>query len=323
MPSPGLRRADARARPPIERCRPSPSEGVAEVSSPIEVSERDAKPLAASNEDGRRQPEPGAQRERPLDEREPANTAWVSLASLFAALWTVAFISCVFWQAGVLASRAMDGASRASSGSQAPRTPAKELSPSTRVDDRADSSSVAAAEVATRAVTPVEAAPASLALVAVEPALTAPRASSIAAFEASAEASEKVIPVGLETALDPTERTLVLGEAPPPDYPRTECDDVFVYIVTLAEGSPQSSAASLGLGSKGAARFRQPGERIGTWTVLAITDDWTGLEPDVWLEKDGVVCQAQLAGNPARLHSALKPAPPRRVRPRRKAPRQR
>jgi hypothetical protein len=96
------------------------------------------------------------------------------------------------------------------------------------------------------------------------------------------------------------------------------CPEIFVYIVTVAEGAPQRSAASLGVGKQGPARFRRPGERIGDWTVLAISDDWTGLNPDVWLEKDGTVCRAELEGNPSRIHQAPKPPPKPKARRRRR-----
>ena len=137
--------------------------------------------------------------------------------------------------------------------------------------------------------------------------VTSPPVAAAVTFEVQAVASEKVIPVGLEAAADDEEYELVLGEAPPPGYPRTSCDDVFVYIVTLAEGAPERSAASLGIGKSSPARLRLPGEKIGDWTVLAITDDSTGINPDVWLEKNGAACSAELAGNPARVAVATKP----------------
>jgi hypothetical protein len=139
-------------------------------------------------------------------------------------------------------------------------------------------------------------------------------------FEAQAEASERVTSLGLDAAeLDGTAGALTLGEPPPPDYPRVDCKDIFVYIVTIADGAPERSAASIGVGKKGPARFRRPGEGIGDWTVLAITDDWSGLNPDVWLEKDGTVCQAELAGNPSRIqHTPKKPRPRSKARRRRR-----
>jgi hypothetical protein len=86
---------------------------------------------------------------------------------------------------------------------------------------------------------------------------------------------------------------------------RTECGDVFVYIVSVAE-APTGSAASLGVGKNSPARFRRPGDRIGDWEVLAITEDWSGMNPAVWLLKGNAVCRAELAGNPARVHVPLK-----------------
>jgi hypothetical protein len=137
-------------------------------------------------------------------------------------------------------------------------------------------------------------------------------------FEAQAEASEKVISLGLDDALDGTAGALTLGQPLPPDYPRVDCKDIFVYIVTIADGAPERSAASIGVGKKGPARFRRPGEGIGDWTVLAIADDWSGLNPDVWLEKDGTVCRAELAGNPSRIQQTPTPRPRPKARRRRR-----
>lgn len=111
------------------------------------------------------------------------------------------------------------------------------------------------------------------------------------AFEAAAEASERIVPLAAE---------------PAPSYEQTECGDVFVYIVSIAEGAPTASAASLAIGKGSPARFRRPGQRIGDWEVLAITDDWSGANPGVWLLKGNTVCRAELAGNPTRVHSPLK-----------------
>jgi hypothetical protein len=122
------------------------------------------------------------------------------------------------------------------------------------------------------------------------------------AFEAAAEASEKIVPLGAEPELD---------------YERTECGDVFVYIVSIAEAAPMASAASLGIGKGSPARFRRPGQRIGDWEVLAITDDWSGANPGVWLLKGNAVCRAELAGNPTRVHAPLKQKPPVKARRRR------
>jgi hypothetical protein len=130
-----------------------------------------------------------------------------------------------------------------------------------------------------------------------------------ASFDVNAEASERAVPVGLEATLDAGDEPFQLGVVPPSTAPRVSCKDVFVYIVSVAERAPMSSTASLGIGKDGPARFRRPGQRIGDWTLLAISDDWTGHTPNVWLEKDGAVCKAKLAGNPARVHEALSPPP--------------
>ncbi len=122
------------------------------------------------------------------------------------------------------------------------------------------------------------------------------------AFEAEAEASEKVVSLGAE---------------PEPRYVRTECNDVFVYIVSTSE-APAASAASLAVGKASPARFRRPGQSIGDWEVLAITDDWSGVNPGVWLLKDDAVCRAELAGNPARVHVPLKQVRKRKVTRRRR-----
>jgi hypothetical protein len=120
--------------------------------------------------------------------------------------------------------------------------------------------------------------------------------------EAAAEASEKIIPLGAE---------------PEPSYERTECGDVFVYIVSIAEAAPMASAASLGIGKGSPARFRRPGQRIGDWEVLAITDDWSGANPGVWLLKNNAVCRAELAGNPTRVHAPLKQVQKKAIKRRR------
>lgn len=106
-----------------------------------------------------------------------------------------------------------------------------------------------------------------------------------------------------------SEKAVQLGAGAERTYVRTECNDVFVYIVSIAEGSPLASTASLAVGKTSPARLRRPGQRIGDWDVLAITDDWTGANPAVWLLKGNAVCRAELAGNPTRVH-----APPSRGR---------
>jgi hypothetical protein len=126
-----------------------------------------------------------------------------------------------------------------------------------------------------------------------------------------------VLAVEDDATLETLSSALLLGQHPPLDYPRVACDDVFVYIVSMVEDAPEHSAASIGVGRKAPARFRRPGEKIGEWRILAISDDRTGLNPGVWLEKDGAVCRAELEGNPARIVSKPKPKP-RVVRNRRR-----
>jgi hypothetical protein len=126
-----------------------------------------------------------------------------------------------------------------------------------------------------------------------------------ASFEARAEASEIATPVGREQGSNADDDGVAPEEVRSVSYPVVPCDGVFVYIVTLAEGAPEWSAASLGLGKKGPARVRHPGDTLGDFTVLSINDDSTGLNPEVWLEREGAVCKAELAGNPSRIHVPL------------------
>lgn len=108
-------------------------------------------------------------------------------------------------------------------------------------------------------------------------------------------------------ASEASEKTVSMGADTWPEYVRTECTGVFVYIVTTSVDSPLDSTASLGWSRTGRARLRRAGQMVGDWEVLGITDDWSGLNPAVWLVKDHEVCRAELAGNPARVHVALKP----------------
>jgi len=91
-----------------------------------------------------------------------------------------------------------------------------------------------------------------------------------------------------------------IAAQPPPTAAPIQCSDIFVYIVSIVEADPASSAASLGIGQDGPARFRRPGDSIGEWRVVDIKDDWSGANPDVWLTKDDVLCRAELAGNSSR-----------------------
>jgi hypothetical protein len=94
-----------------------------------------------------------------------------------------------------------------------------------------------------------------------------------------------------------------------------ECSDVYVYIVSLDIESPHESAASLALSKTEPGRWRQPGHSLGGWEVLAILDDWSGLNPAVWLRRGEEVCRAELEGNAFR---QAKNTPRRRKRVRRR-----
>jgi hypothetical protein len=105
-----------------------------------------------------------------------------------------------------------------------------------------------------------------------------------------AEHSEAPSPIGM-----PSEIT----------YRGASCTGLFVYIVTVSERSPRHSAVSFATSSDARARFARPGQVVEQWEVLAITEDWTGHNPVVWLLRAGEVCRAGLTGNPARLQAAL------------------
>ena len=74
-----------------------------------------------------------------------------------------------------------------------------------------------------------------------------------------------------------------------------------MYIVTLALGAPDRSAAAIAMSRDARAHTVHPGQWIGEHEVLAITDDWTGAHPHVWLRRGIEVCRATLNGNPARV----------------------
>jgi hypothetical protein len=247
-------------------------------------------------------------------------TLWVA-CSFVAVASAAVFVACGLWQANAIISRAQEVAQVAGAHATAPARPSSRarLAPT-----------VPSGRVAPDPVLPTAAAVTGVARVSPEKAasstdsvLTAAAhvskaGASASAFEAQAEASERVVPVGLDAGLQGSAGALAIGQPPPPDYPRVGCKDIFVYIVTLAEGAPRRSAASIGVGKKGPARLRHPGETLGDWTVLAITDDWTGINPNVWLEKDGAACRAELAGNPSRIHQTPKPRPKAKARRRRR-----
>jgi hypothetical protein len=246
-------------------------------------------------------PRPGRESSRGAEARDkgapraqPEGTRGTAFSfALLATGWCVAFVICAIWQVAAILSRA--------TATDPPSTP-----PAAAPEEVAllPVESAAAEDMASRPSGANATAP-----VPIEPSLIAAAVDTSASFEANAEGSEQAIAVGLRPALDAADEAFALGVVPPPAAPRVSCGDVFVYIVTVAEGAPMSSTASLGIGKNGRARFRRPGQQIGDWTVLTIDDDWTGLNPDVWLEKDGAVCRAKLSGNSSRAHAAPTPAP--------------
>lgn len=78
------------------------------------------------------------------------------------------------------------------------------------------------------------------------------------------------------------------------------CSGVFVYIVSISDHGGAHSSASLAAHPAGKARFRRVGQSVGDWEVLWISDDWSGVNPAVWLIRGQEVCRAELAGNPQR-----------------------
>ena len=260
-------------------------------------------------------------------ERGQTPSPFVSACGALAAAAAATFVICGVWQAWALIGRAQDLAHDPITTRQTP-VPASATAPP-----------AAASATLSQPVSPELAAPPpprrpagangkhdDQAAAREAPLLTASGALSLqkttaGVFEALAEASEKSTPVGLDAVLDDTAGALTLGQPPPATYPRVDCEDIFVYIVTIAEGAPLRSSASIGVGRKGPARVRRPGQDVAGWTVLAISDDWSGLNPRVWLDKDGAACRAELAGNPSRVHQT--PKPPPRVKARRRRPRRR
>jgi len=102
------------------------------------------------------------------------------------------------------------------------------------------------------------------------------------------------------------ERPTPLALPPAPEFHGAICRGVFVYIVTLVENAPSRSAVSFASSETARANFAHPGERIDGWELLAITDDWTGANPVVWLlREEEEVCRTGLTGNPARLQAIL------------------
>lgn len=145
-----------------------------------------------------------------------------------------------------------------------------------------------------RPADPEASAPALLASVAGEGAPRVVRANATSPAEGSAA------PAPVETEGD-LEADLEDGF---PEYTWTECKGVFVYIVTTFEEEPSASAASLARSPTAPGRFRRVGQSFGDWELLWIADDWSGVNPAVWLRRDREVCRAELAGNPARARAA-------------------
>jgi hypothetical protein len=125
------------------------------------------------------------------------------------------------------------------------------------------------------------------------------------------------------TTPEASENPIPLRPEALPPYVWTECTGVFVYIVTTFEHSPRDSAASLASSRSGPARFRRVGQMLGDWEVLAITDDWTSLNPRVWLLRGHEICRVELAGNPARIHVDPKPPEKKKKKKRRRRRRRR
>ncbi len=126
---------------------------------------------------------------------------------------------------------------------------------------------------------------------------------------------QKVSSAPFEDAAEASEKSRPLSVMPAPPLARVECPEVFVYIVSVVESDARLSVASLGIGQDGPARMRHLGDRIGDWKVAAITDDWSGLRPEVWLVRGETYCRAKLAGNPSRAQGATPPPRPPRARP--------
>ncbi|HEU4581374.1 MAG TPA: hypothetical protein VFS67_24120 [Polyangiaceae bacterium] len=100
-------------------------------------------------------------------------------------------------------------------------------------------------------------------------------------------------------------------------YRGAACQGLFVYAVSMLEGAPRASAVSFATDASSASKFAHPGQKVGDWEVLSVTDDWSGANPSVWLIHAGEVCRARLTGNPARTPPPPPPPPRRRKRRRR------
>lgn len=155
---------------------------------------------------------------------------------------------------------------------------------------------------------------------------TRERASAIIAAAAKQAAEERWVGSGRAAKLagDAPRKaggsgTANLG-APPPELPKTapQCEGAHVYIVTYVPDEPSASVASLALDGAQSGTLRRVGQTIGGYEVAAITEDWSGLNPTVWLRRDGKLCRARLDGNSKRGPSEPRPAPKKRKRKRRR-----
>ena len=155
-------------------------------------------------------------------------------------------------------------------------------------------------------VTALEPAPSPSAVAALPP---QPAVSSASSEDESAEALARLPQV------EQSELPKHIGWSEPLRYSGAACRGVFVYVVSIAESAPRRSAVSMATKGTGRAKYAHPGQRVDDWEVLAITDDWSGTNPTVWLARNAEVCRSGLTGNPARREV---PPPPRRRHRRRR-----
>lgn len=142
--------------------------------------------------------------------------------------------------------------------------------------------------------------------------LSAPRSAGELLDRGMRQASG-VVPLH-ETAEEASGTPSTLGLPPALAYRGATCSGVFVYIVTLSERSPRHSAVSFATSDSVRSSFARPGQMVGPWEVLAITDDWTGANPMVWLVQGDEVCRTGLTGNPVRARMAQQQQREKRVR---------
>jgi hypothetical protein len=150
--------------------------------------------------------------------------------------------------------------------------------------------------------------------------LDVPPAAPLAAVAAVTEVSPAVVlPPPKEAApiREQSELAKPIDWPTPLRYQGAACKGLFVYAVSLLEGLPRASAVSFATDASSPGKYVHPGQKVGGWEVLSITDDWSGANPSVWLIHDGEVCRAHLTGNPARTPPPPPPPPPRRRRRRR------